>query len=337
MLRLAVRRLFASILTLVGVTMATFVVTNFIPGDPLAAVLGQRAMSDPQVVETYRARWGLDRSLPERYGLYVWNLAHGDLGTSLSSQRPVAQDLAQYLPATAELTGCALVIALLIGVSLGVVAAMHRNAPVDHAVRLVALIGSSLPVFWLALIALQVFYAGLGWMPGPGRLDTDVTPPPTITGSHVIDALIDANPRVLTSALAHLVLPSLVLSWFQVGMIARVTRASMLDVLGSAYIQVARAKGLRELTVMTRHGLRTALLPTVTVVGLAFASLMAGAVMTETVFAWPGIGRYAVQAASNLDFPAIMGITLLVAVLYLTSSLVVDILYGILDPRLRVE
>jgi peptide/nickel transport system permease protein len=336
MQRFIIRRLVVVVPTLIAVTLVTFLIAHFVPGDPLAAVLGQRAMDNPDIVANYRARWGLDKSLLEQYAIYLRNLLRGDLGLSIHTQRPVLTDLGDFFPATIELALGALIISIGGGMLLGVLAAVNMYSWLDQLVRVIALIGSSMPVFWMALIFLQIFYAGLGWAPGPGRLDSALTPPPSKTGLYVVDGAIAGQWAVVLNALRHLVLPSIVLGWYQLGMIARVTRASMLEVLYADYIRTARAKGLAEKWVILRHALKNAMLPTVTVIGLAVAGLMAGAVQTETIFAWPGIGRYAITSSETLDFPGIMGVTLVISGLFIGSSLIVDLLYGMLDPRIRV-
>lgn len=332
-----IRRLLISIPTLLGVAVTTFAIAHFIPGEPLAAVLGQRQLGNPEVVARYRAKWGLDKSVPEQFYIYAKNLVQGDLGVSIRNQRPVSEDLAEFFPATVELALAALGLAIGGGLLLGVLAAIKRDTVVDQGVRIIALIGSSMPVFWMALVFLQVFYASLGWFPGPGRLDSALAPPPHRTGLFVIDGILAGNWEVTWNAMSHLALPALVLGWYQMGLIARITRAAMLDAFSADYVRTARAKGLGERAVVFRHVFRNARLPILTVIGLAVAGLMAGAVQTETIFSWPGIGRYAVHSSEALDFPAIMGVTLLIAILFISANLLVDLLYGVLDPRVRME
>ncbi len=329
------RKIVEVIPTMLGMILVTFIITKSIPGDPLAAILGQRALSNPEIVANYRQKWGLDKSLPEQFGLYMVNLAQGDMGKSIRTQRTVIDDLKQFFPATAELALCAMFVAVFGGVSLGILAALKSQTWIDQLVRIIALIGSSMPVFWMALIFLEIFYAGLSWLPGPGRLDSSLTPPTTITGMYVIDGIFTGNWIVVLNAIQHLILPSIVLGWFELGLIARITRAAMLEVLSADYIRTARSKGLKENMVTLRHALPNAMLPVVTVIGLAVAGLLAGAVQTETIFAWPGIGRYAVNSSETLDFPAIMGVTLLISVIFVLTNLIIDLLYGILDPRVR--
>ncbi len=321
---------------LLGVTLVTFVLSHSVPADPVSAHLGQSALLDPQIVAAFKREWGLDKPLHEQYLAYLGNLARGNLGRSIVSKRPVEEDLAQYLPNTVLLATAAIVFAVVLGVPLGVISAVKRNDPIDHVVRAVSLIGVSVPVFWLSLVSLFIFYYWLDWLPGPGMLDNKFVAPTSVTGVLPIDALIAGQTDVFWNAMRHLVLPALVLSSFSVGLIARVTRSSMLEILGQDFMRTARAKGLQERIVIARHALRNALIPTITVIGLAYGNQLGGAVLTETIFSWPGIGRYAFQAASSLDFPAVMGVTMLIAAIFIGVNLIVDILYGVLDPRIRV-
>lgn len=333
----AARRLLLLIPVALAVTLVTFLLANFVPGDPLAAVLGEQAMANPEIVARYEHEWGFDKSIPERYVIYVTNLLHGDWGRSLHSQRPVLDDLRDYLPATIELAVTAMFFALLIGLPIGVIAALHHGRPTDHLLRFVALIGSSMPVFWLGLIALQIFYVQLGIAPGPvGRLSPATLPPPRVTGAYTVDALVAGNLPTFLDALGHLVLPGIVLGYFILGLIARMIRSSLLEVTSMDYLVTARAKGLSERAVIVRHALPNALIPTVTVVGVAFAGLLSGAVLTETIFAWPGIGRYAVAAAEGHDYQALLGVVIVISLVYALANLIVDILYATLDPRIRL-
>ncbi len=329
------RRLLLLPVLLVGLSLITFVVSHKIPGNPLVAQLGLRGASNPQTVRTYRKKWGLDRSLPEQYVAYVGNLLHGDFGRSLVSQRPVSEDLKQYMPATIELAIASLFVAAVPGLLLGIWAAVRANTVTDSAIRLIALLGSSLPVFWLGLIVLFLLYGRLGWLPGPGRLSPYATPPPQVTGLYTVDSLLAGKPDLFWDALKHLVLPAFVLGWSTMGVITRMSRSSLLDVLNTDYVRTARAKGLTPLTVLRRHAVRNAIVPTLTVTSLAFGGLLAGAVLTEVVFSWPGIGQYAVQSADNLDVPGVMGVTLVAGLLYVLVNLLADILYALFDPRIR--
>jgi len=334
--RFVARRVLVTAPVLFLVTLLGFVLTYLIPADPLAMVLSERAMANPEIVRAYRTRWGLDQPPHRRYLTYVGNLLRGDLGTSIATQQPVLDDLKAFVPATVELAVAAVAVAVVVGLPLGVLAAVRRDRTADHVARVGSLVGVSVPVFWLGLLALAVFYYRLRLAPGPGRLDPQIVPPEPLTGLLVVDSLVRGRWDALADALHHLALPALVLGAYVMGTITRVTRSSVLEVLAQDYVRTARAKGLPERAVIGRHALRNALIPTVTVVGLAFGNLMAGAVMTETIFAWPGIGRYAVDAASKLDFPAIMGVTLFVAVVYVSVSFLVDLAYGLLDPRIRL-
>jgi peptide/nickel transport system permease protein len=331
------RRVIVTVPLLLLVTLLGFIITYFIPADPLAMVLSERAMANPQIVQAYRERWGLDKPPHERYLTYLGNLLRGDLGESIVTQQSVAADIGRYFPATVELAVSATLLAVLCGVPLGVIAAVKRDRWVDHLARFVSLIGVCVPVFWLGLLALALFYYRLQWMPGPGRVNARLDLPPTVTGLLTVDSLIAGRGDVLASALHHLMLPALVLGAYSMSLITRIVRSAMVEVLQQDYIRTARAKGLVERVVVMRHALRNASLPAITAIGLAFGNLMAGAVMTETVFAWPGIGRYAVESAAKLDFAPIMGVTLLVAVAYIAINFVVDVSYALLNPRVRLS
>src|SRR4030081_457399 len=320
---------------MVGMTLIAFVVSHSVPADPVAAHLGQRSMEDPAIVAAFRAQWGLDRPLPEQYVTYLRNLVQGNLGMSIRTHMPVADDLGRYLPASAELAIIATLVGTLIGIPFGVLSAVRRNQWVDHLVRAVSLLGVSSPVFWLGLVALYVFYFRLGWLPGPGRIDVGMAEPTHITGLYTLDSLLTGNWSTLGSGIRHLILPGLVLASVYLGLVTRMTRSSMLEVLSADYVRTARGKGLRERAVIFHHALSNALIPTITVLGLAFGDILAGTVLTETIFSWPGIGRYAYQSAVTLDFPSIMGVSLLIAAVFITVNLLTDLTYVLLDPRLR--
>jgi len=332
--RYIIRRIILLVFLLWGATLVTFTVTNLVPGDPVAVQLGQSAMSDPEIVAAFKARYGLDRPLHEQYVMYLRNLLRGDLGRSIRTGRPVLDDLARYFPASFELATMATVVSVVAGVAAGVASAVWRGRVADSLVRVGALIGVSVPNFWLALLALYVFYFRLGWLPGPGRVSA-LTQLPDGTGLLLWDSVVRGDWALLKEALRHLVLPSLVLGSYTMGVIARTTRSSLLDVLGSDYIRTARAKGLGEGAVLFRHALANAMIPTITMIGLSYGNLLGGTVLVETIFAWPGIGRYAYQSTTTLDFPAIMGVTLLITAVYAVINMLVDIAYGMLDPRIR--
>lgn len=329
------RRLLFILPLLVGISLVSFIIANAIPADPTAANLGERAAADPQIVASFRHKWGLDKPIYIQYLTYMRNLLHGDMGTSIRSRRPVADELRQFAPATFELSTAGILVSLVLGVGFGVISAVWRNRPIDFVVRFFSLVGVSAPVFWLALVGLLFFYLRLGWLPGPGRLDVKLIPPPRVTGLYTVDSLIAGEWHVFGNAVAHLILPSIVLGAYSAGLIARVTRSSMLEVLSKEYVITARSKGLPERTVILRHGLRNALMPVVTVIGLSYGNLLSGAVLTETIFLWSGIGRYAYNSARSLDFPAIMGVSMFIALVFVLTNLVVDVLYYWLDPRIR--
>ena len=336
LLRFTTRRLAAGVLLCLGVTLISFSLTQVVPGDPVTANLGERAAADPEIVAAFRARYGLDQSLPRQYFLYLARVAQGDLGQSQQTLRPVSQDLRQYLGATIELSLAAILISLSLGVTLGVLAAINAGRWPDQVIRVVSLAGVSVPTFWLALICLYVFFFRLGISPGVGRLNPGASAPPTLTGLYTIDAVLAGEWRTAWSALGHLVLPALVLATYTTGSITRITRAAMLDALGNDFIRSARAKGLPMRVVILRHALRPALAAIVTVSGMAFGRMLSGAVLVESVFSWPGIGDYAYRSALALDLRAIMGVSLVIAVIYILVNLMVDLLYAAIDPRIRL-
>lgn len=334
MRRYILGRLLTTAFLAVAATLVVFLIAHLVPIDPIRSNLGDLASSKPEIVQAYRARWGLDKPLWDQYGIYLIGLAKGDFGVSIVTERPVLDDILQYAPATFELATVAALMATLVGIPLGVLAAVRRDTWADHLARLLSLIGVAAPTFWLAFIALAVFYGGLQIAPSTGRLDIGLAAPRTVTGMYLVDSLIAGQPSTFFNALAHITLPAAVLAASSLGLITRTTRASMLETLGQDYIRTARAKGVRERAVVVLHALRNALVPVVTLGGLAYAQLLTGAVMTETIFSWPGLGRYAFQAAGALDFPAITGVTLVVAVTYLVVNLLVDLSYGLVDPRI---
>src|SRR3954454_8770729 len=314
-------------------TLVIFLIANTLPGAPGLAPPGDIAASNKEFVAEWRAKYGLDLPLWQRYLIFLQGLLRGDLGMSIASQRPVLDDIAQFAPATLELATAGFLLSLIVGIPLGILAAVRRDSWIDHLARVISLVGVSSPTFWLAFIMLAVFYGGLQIAPGPGRIDAIGLPPPSVTGLYLIDSALAGDWETFHDALAHLVLPSIVLAAATLGLITRTTRASMLESMQQDYVRVARAKGLRERLIIVGHVLPNALIPVVTLGGLAYANLLTGAVMTETIFSWPGLGRYTFRSAAALDFPAIMGITLIVAVTYLIINLLIDISYALLDPR----
>jgi peptide/nickel transport system permease protein len=331
------RRFAQSVLVLLLVSVGTFALAHAVPGDPIETVLGERAAGDPAIRAAAERRYGFDQPIHLQYVYFMRNLARGDLGESITTRRPVMDDLRQFIPGTIELASAAMLFAIVIGIPLGIVAAINQDRWPDHFARFISLIGTSIPVFWLGLIALYVFFYRLHWVPGPGRLDTGMPMPQRITGMVTVDAALRGEWEIFRSSVLHLILPSIVLGSFALGIIARMLRSSLLAALGEDYVRTARAKGLNDGAVVAGHALRNAMIPTITVLGLTFAGLLAGAVLTETIFSWPGIGRYGVQAALKLDYPGLLGVTLFVAFVYVFVNFVVDVVYGLLDPRIRIS
>jgi peptide/nickel transport system permease protein len=333
MIRYVASRLGMAVVMALLATLVIFLIANTVPGDPVLAQLGDVAASNKEYLLQFRAKWGLDLPLWERYFIFLKGLLHGDLGISIATQRPVLDDIVAYAPATIELATAGFVLAIIVGIPLGIMAAVRRDTWIDHTARFLSLIGVSSPTFWLAFIMLAVFYGGLQIAPGPGRLDYVAVPPPTVTGLFLVDTVLARDWDAFRDAFGHLILPSVVLAATTLGLITRTTRASMLESMQQDYVRMARAKGLQERAVVMSHVLPNALIPVVTLGGLAYANLLTGAVMTETVFSWPGLGLYTFRSAAALDFPAIMGITIIVAITYLLINLVTDISYALLDPR----
>ena len=333
--RYIVRRLGLMVVAALGVTLISFIVSHAVPADPVVSNLGQIASQRPEIVKAFREKWGLDKPLYEQYLTFARNLMRGELGTSINTRRAVTKDLGLFMPATVELATAAVLFALFLGIPLGVFAAVRRDGPIDHLARMVSLVGVSIPIFWLATVSLVLFYATLHWTVGPGRLGPQIERPDFVTGLYTLDSLIAGDLDTFKNAAAHLILPGLVLASSVMGLITRVTRSSMLEVLSQDYTRTARAKGVPEGRVVARHAFRNALIPTVTVLGLAYGGLLSGAVMTETIFNWPGLGRYAFQSVVTNDFPAIMGVTFVIGIMYVVVNLVVDLIYGWLDPRIH--
>ena len=330
------KRLVTVIPTLIGVVIVTFLLTRVLPGDPAVYFAGPAAT--PQSIAEIRKNLGLDRPLPEQFVRYVDDLAHGDLGNSLSTGQPVVTEIASRLPASAELTLTGLILSMLIAVPLGILAAVRQGSWIDHLCRIVATAGVSLPVFFTGLLLVYVFYFLLGWSPSPiGRLDAFSSPPAHITGFFLIDSLLTGDLETFRAAATQLILPALTLGIFSLAPIARMTRASMLAVLASDFVRTARASGLSNRTVILVYASRNAMLPVVTTLGMVFSFLLGANVLVEKVFAWPGIGSYAVEALIASDFAPVQGFVLTMAVLYVALNLLIDILYGVIDPRVRLE
>ena len=333
MVILALRRVIAVCLVVAGMSVFIFFVTASIPADPARLAAGPDAT--PEMVAKIRAELGLDRPLHIRYLQFLHRLSRGDLGRSILTGRPVLEDLLRFLPATLELAAVSLVFAVGLGVSLGVVSARYEGTVLDQASRLWSLCGIALPVFWVGILMQVVFYAKLGWLPAGGRLSQSLPPPETWTGSYVIDGLLAGTPHVAVDALAHLILPGLAQSFIALALTARMTRATMLEILSQDYIRTARGKGLSEATVLYVHALRNAAIPILTIIGLQLGTMLSGAVMTETVFSWPGVGLFAYKAIVTADFPAIIGFTLMVSVAYASINVAVDLFCLVIDPRIR--
>lgn len=323
------------VVVLVGISVIAFVLTHLIPGDP-ARLLGGPHATRVQL-QAIKREYGLEGSIPSQYAHYINLLVHGNLGISLSSGRPVTKDLAQFIPATVELALAAVAILICIGIPLGIWSAVKPGGVMDWVSRLLSVVGVALPVFWLGLIFQIVFSQHLHLLPIGGRLAMTTPPPTSLTGLYVIDALLTGNIPVLGSALVHLILPATTLALAGLAVVMRMTRSSAVSVLESDYVRAAKAKGLPQRRVIGGHVLRNALIPTTTILGLQIGFILSGTVFVEIVFGWPGIGLYAENAITNLDYPAIMGVTLVFAFIYVVVNLLVDIVYVLLDPRISYE
>ena len=321
-------------ITLFGLVLVTFLIGRVMPIDPVLAILGDRAPEE--VIARTRIEMGLDRPLPIQFLRYVGQILRGDFGNSVMTSHPVTQDIAHFFPATMELASVAMLIAVAIGIPLGVLAASRQGSAIDSVMRVFCLTGQSVPVFVLALLSLLVFYARLGWAPGTGRADVvfeDMVP--TVTGFLTIDSVIAGDWDALRDALAHLAQPACVLAWFSIAYLARMTRAFMLDALSGEYIITARAKGLSSRRILWRHAFGNISVRLVTVLVLTYAGLLEGAVITETVFSWPGLGQYLTVSLLNADMNAVLGATLVVGLIYVVLNLIADLLYRLMDPRVR--
>jgi ABC-type dipeptide/oligopeptide/nickel transport system permease component len=336
MLGLITKRLMFAIPSLIGVVIVTFLLTRALPGDPAAYFAGPAATKE--AVEQIRKKLGFDKTLPEQFSRYVADLARGDLGSSLTTGQPVATEIRNRLPASAELTLLGLFISMAIALPLGILAATRPNSWIDHVCRLTTTAGVSLPVFFTGLLLVYVFYYLLGWSPAPlGRLDVFYSAPPHITGFYLIDSLLTGQLETFRSALSQLLLPAATLAIFSLAPIARMTRASMLAVLASELVRTAVASGLSRFTVIVTYAFRNAMLPVITTLSMVFSFLLGANVLVEKVFAWPGIGSYAVEALIASDFAPVQGFVLTMATMYVAINLLIDILYGLIDPRVRIE
>ena len=332
MLKYILKRILMVIPVLLGVTVIIFMITRVLASDPAPVVLGEHAT--PEAMEAWRADNGLDDPLWLQYVNFIAGAVQGDLGTSYYTHQPVTQEIAARFPATAELAVCAIIVASLLGVALGVLAAVRRNKLADNVSMVVALVGVSMPIFWSGILLILLFSGILHVLPSSGRV-SPLLQPTGGTAFFILDTIMRGDWTALGDVLVHLILPTLALSLYSMAIITRMTRSSMIETLSADYIRTARAKGLSKGAVNIKHALRNAMLPISTVIGLQFGSLLGGALLTETVFAWPGIGKFAVDCVLKSDFPVVQGIVLLVAVIFVIMNLVVDIVYAYLDPRIK--
>ncbi|MDR2035505.1 MAG: ABC transporter permease [Coriobacteriales bacterium] len=332
MIKYILKRILMVIPVLLGVSIIIFLITRVLAPDPAPVVLGEHATNE--TMAAWRTEHGLSDPIWLQYVHFIGNAIQGDLGTSYYSHQPVTNEIAARFPATAELAICAIIVAALMGIALGVVAAVRKNKPADHVSMIIALIGVSMPIFWSGILLIILFSGILHILPSNGRV-LPMLGPSGGTGFFIIDTIASGNMKALGDVLKHLLLPTLALSLYSMAIITRMTRSSMLDTLSADYTRTARAKGLKERVVNLKHALRNAMLPVSTVIGLQFGSLLGGALLTETVFSWPGIGKYAVDSVLKSDFPVVMGVVLLVAVVFVLMNLIVDIIYAYLDPRIK--
>ena len=335
MIRFILNRLVLVVPTFVGISILSFGFIRLLPGDPVDVLSGEHTMTPERHAELLH-QFGLDRPIWQQYAEYVWRALNGNLGVSMSNHQPVMQQFLQLFPATIELSICAMLIAVVLGVLFGMLAAAWRDTWVDQVTMGGALVGYSMPIFWWGLLLIIVFSAGLHWFPVQGRMDLAIYFKP-ITGFMLIDSLLSGQKGAFQSALQHLVLPSIVLATIPLAVIARQTRSAMLEVLNEDYVRTARAKGLRESRVTSIHAFRNALIPVVTTIGLQVGTLLAGAVLTETIFSWPGIGKWMIEAIGHRDYTVVQGGLLMIAIVVMVVNLVVDVLYAFINPRIRVQ
>jgi len=328
-----IRRLAWMVFVIWGVMTLTFFIARVIPADPVAAVLPSNAPEE--AIERMREEMGLNKPIWVQYAKYINGILHGDLGTSIRTRRPVLDDLLRYFPNTVELSVVALFMGTIIGISLGIVSAVRQGKALDHFSRVFAIWGLSMPAFFTGLMLIILFSHVLHWLPQLGQMPSYMRRPPKVTGFLILDTMISGNWSLVVTELKHLILPAFTLGWLSTASIVRITRSSMLETLPEEYIKTARMKGLRESTVILKHALKNALLPTITIIGLRVASLLEGAVLTETVFSWPGLGRYATASFLSIDFSAVVGVTIFISFLYSFANLAVDLLYGYLNPKIR--
>jgi len=336
MIKSIATRLLGAIPNLIGVIVVTFILTRALPGDPAAFFAG--ASGSKEAVEQVREQLGLNKSMPEQFWIYVRDLAQGDWGTSMATGQPVVTELATRLPASLELTLCGLLLAVVVAIPLGILAATRPGSWIDHTCRAVATAGVSLPTFFSGLLLAYVFYFLLGWAPSPlGRLDPYLSAPNHVTGFYLIDSLIAGDLETFMGALKQLALPAITLGLFVLAPLARMTRASMLGVLSSDFVRTAKASGLSSHTILFTYAFRNAMLPVLTTLGMVFSFLLGSNVLVEKVFAWPGVGSFAIEALVASDYAPVQGFVLAMALLYVVLNLAIDIAYGLIDPRVRLD
>jgi dipeptide transport system permease protein len=333
MLRFIATRVSLIVPTFFGITLLTFLLVRLIPGDPIEALAGERGI-DPVRHEQLRHEYGFDRPVMVQYAIYIARVLHGDLGISAVTHAPVIKEFGALFPATIELSSCAMLFAVLLGLPAGIIAAVRRNSIFDHGVMGISLTGYSMPIFWWGLLAILFFSNTLHWTPVSGRISVQYFIEP-VTGFLLIDSWRSGEPGAFQSALSHLILPVIVLGTQPLAVIARMTRSAMLEVLGEDYIRTARAKGLPPRWVIGAHALRNALIPVITVIGLQVGVIFTGAILTETIFSWPGVGKWLVEGIFRRDYPVLQGGALLLGIMVMTVNLIVDLLYGVINPRIR--
>ena len=333
LLRFILTRLSLIIPTFIGMTLLVFFLIRLVPGDPIETLAGERGIDATRHAALLK-EYGLDRPVLVQYGIYIGRVLHGDLGKSMITQEPVLSEFASLFPATIELALCAILFALIIGIPAGMLAAVRRNSVFDHGVMGASLTGYSMPIFWWGLLLILLFSVQLGWTPVSGRIAVKYYFEP-VTGFLTIDALLSGEKGAFQSAVSHLILPTIVLGTNPLAIIARMTRSAMLEVLGEDYIRTARAKGLSNLRVIALHAFRNALIPVITVIGLQVGVLFTGAILTETIFSWPGVGKWLIEAINRRDYPVLQGGLLLLGAMVMIVNLLVDVMYGIINPRIR--
>ncbi|WP_413208069.1 ABC transporter permease subunit [Rhodospirillum sp. A1_3_36] len=333
MISFVLRRALLVIPAFIGVTLLTFALVHLIPGDPVLMMAGERGISPERHAELM-AQLGLDQPLWRQYVTYLEHAIQGDLGKSVVTRKPVVEEFLTLFPATLELGICAITFAVLLGIPAGVLAAVKRGTIFDHGVMVVSLTGYSMPIFWWGLLLIMLVSGILGWTPVSGRMDPTIWMD-SVTGFMLIDSLLTNEPGAFSSAVRHLILPAFVVGTIPLAVIARMTRSAMLEVLSEDYVRTARAKGVSPLKVVMVHALRNALIPVITVIGLQVGILLANAILTETIFAWPGVGKWLVESINRRDYPSVQGGVLLVATVVILLNLLVDVLYGVVNPRIR--